>query len=324
MWASARRCRRPFEGIQKPSLASWSKVIPCQVPSKPHSNVIHVLTTAGSYRPLSYDSAAPIRVTAIDSVQQEMIRDCHYAIMSGETEVDVSNATRVFSSALPLLDPIENTTMPEAWVRAQILIRANSLAYPSVGVRPVLLERLTQLLNMDVVPRVPLRGSISGVGDMVYQSYVASVLAGKPSVQAWIGDRIQGGRRLVPADEALTYAEIDPIEVRAKEGMALVIGTSSSSGVSALAVHEAICLAATVQVLSAMAAEALCAADMCFDPILAELRPHQGQSECASNLRSFLEGSKLIMWDSAKEECKQTLCTMSICLEHGSSQPSLF
>ncbi|KAL5403215.1 hypothetical protein PMIN03_010042 [Paraphaeosphaeria minitans] len=257
---------------------------------------------SGSFRPLSFDSAAPIRVSAIEIVQRDMIRDSHYAILSGETEIDISNATRAFSSAIPLLDPIENTTMPESWVRAQMLIRANSLAYPSVGVRPILLEKITELLNMDVVPRVPLRGSISGVGDMVNQSYVASVLAGKPSVQAWIGDRIQGGRRLVPADEALTYAEIEPIEVRAKEGMALLVGTSSSSGVSALAVHEAFCLAAAVQVLTAMAAEALCAADMCFHPLLSELRPHQGQSECAINLRSFLEGSKLIIWDSAKEE----------------------
>lgn len=230
------------------------------------------------------------------------MRDSHFGILSGETDLDITQATRAFSSAIPLLDPIETTTMPESWVRALVLIRANMLAYPTVGIRPILLEKLTRLLNMDVVPRVPLRGSISGVGDMGSQSYVGSVLAGKPSVQAWIGDRIQGGRRIVPADEALTFAEIEPIEVRAKEGLALLVGTSASAGVSSLAVHEAICLAATVQVLTAMAAEALCTADMCFDPLLSELRPHRGQAECATNLRSFVEGSKLIVWDSAKDE----------------------
>ncbi|KAL1598679.1 hypothetical protein SLS60_007819 [Paraconiothyrium brasiliense] len=269
---------------------------------KKYGDLIEGETMSGSYRPLSYDGASPIRVSAIEHVQRDMIRDSHFGILSGETEIDISTATRAFSSAIPLLDPIESTTMPESWIRAQMLIRANMLAYPSVGVRPLLLDKLTQLLNMDVVPRVPLRGSISGVGDMGQQSYVGSVLAGKPSVQAWIGDRIQGGRRLVPADEALTYAEIEPIEVRAKEGLALLVGTSTSAGVSSLAVHEAICLAATVQVLTALAAESLCTADMCFHPLLSELRPHRGQSECATNLRSFIEGSKLIIWDSAKDE----------------------
>lgn len=176
------------------------------------------------------------------------------------------------------------------------------LAYPSVGVRPLLLEKLAQLLNMDVVPRVPIRGSISGVGDMGSHSYIGSVLAGKPSVQAWIGDRIQGGRRLAPADEALSYAEIEPLELRAKEGLAIMVGTSASAGVASLAMHEAVCLTATAHVATAMAAEALCTADMCFHPLLAEVRPHGGQEECATNLRAFIEGSKLIVWDSAKDE----------------------
>lgn len=176
------------------------------------------------------------------------------------------------------------------------------LAYPSVGIRPIILEKLAQLLNMDVIPRVPIRGSISGVGDMGPNSYIGSVMAGKPSVQAWIGDRIQGGRRLVPADEALSYAEIEPIELRAKEGMAVMIGTSASAGVASLAMHEAICLAATAQVATAMGAEALCTADMCFHPLLAEVRPHGGQTECATNLRSFVDGSELITWNSAKDD----------------------
>lgn len=260
------------------------------------------LTSKGSYRPMSWDSAAPMRVSAIEHWQRDMMRDCHFGILSGETDFDISQATRTFSSAIPLLDPMEGTTMPESWVRAQLLVRANQLAYPTVGIRPILLEKLSQLLNMDVVPRLPLRASISGVGDAGPQSYIGSVLAGKPSVQAWIGDRIQGGRRLVPADEALSYAEIEPMAVRAKEGLALLIGTSTSAGVASLAIHEAICLAASSQVLTAMSAEALCTSDMCFHPLLSELRPHPGQMECATNLRSFVQGSKLIVWDSATDE----------------------
>jgi len=252
---------------------------------------------------MSWDGNAPLmRASAIELWQRDIIRDCHVGVLSGETDFDISQATRAFSSAIPLSDAMEGTTMPESWVRAQLLIRANMLAYPTVGIRPALLEKLAQLLNMDVVPRIPLRSTVSGLGDAGALSYLGSVLAGKPSVQAWIGDRIQGGRRLVPADEALSYAEIEPLEVRAKEGLALMVGSSTSAGVASLAMHEAICLAATSQILTAMSAEALCTTDMCFHPILSELRPHPGQTECGANIRNFIHGSKLIVWDAAKDE----------------------
>src|SRR5262245_30703103 len=222
-----------------------------------------------------------------------MIRDLHYGILSGETDFDISHATRTFSSAIPLCDPVESTSMSESWVRATIVIRANTLAYATSGVRPHLLERLTQLLNLDVIPRVPLRSSISSAGDLSPLSYIGGVLQGKPAVQAFIGDRIQGGRKLVPGDEALNYAEIEPLEIRAKEGLAIMVGTAPSAGVACLALHDAICLAATSQVLTAMSAEALFTTVSCFHPLFAELRPHPGQAECAKNIRNFVQGSKL-------------------------------
>lgn len=231
-----------------------------------------------------------------------MIRDSHYGILSGETDFDNSHGTRTFSSAIPLNDPVQSTSMPESWVRASMVVRVNTLAYVTSGVRPILLEKFTQLLNLDITPRVPLRGSISGSGDLSPLSYVGGVLQGKPAVQAWIGDRIQGGRKLVPGDEALHYAEIEAIEIRAKEGLAIMIGTAPSAGIACLALHEAICLAATAQVLTAMAAEVLCAAATCFHPHFAELRPHPGQTECAKNLRSFIQGSKLIAENAHSDE----------------------
>lgn len=72
---------------------------------------------------MSYDSAAPIRIAAVEQPQQDMMRDCHFGILSGDTDLDISQATRAFSSAIPLNDPLESTTMPESWVRAQMLVR---------------------------------------------------------------------------------------------------------------------------------------------------------------------------------------------------------
>ncbi|KAF2636892.1 phenylalanine ammonia-lyase-like protein [Massarina eburnea CBS 473.64] len=258
-----------------------------------------------SGRHTSWGSSAPMRTLAIEQIQRSIIRDAHYSILSGETDFDISHATRTFASAIPLSDPIESTSMPESWVRATILIRTNTLAYPTSGVRPILLERLAQLLNFDVIPRVPLRGSNSGVGDLSPLAYIGGVLQGKPAVQAWIGDRIQGGRKLVPGDEALAYAEIDAIDYRAKDGLALITGTSPSSGIACLALHEAICLAATSTVLTAISAEALCASGAAFHPLHSEVRPHPGQMESAINIRSFFHGSKLILDDSQANDFMQ-------------------
>ena len=127
------------------------------------------------------------------------------------------------------------------------------------------------------------------------------------AVQAWIGDRIQGGRKLVPGDEALSFAEIEPVDVRAKDGLALLIGTSPSSGVACLAVHEATCLAAATVVLTAMSAEALCASTGSFHSLLGEMRPHPGQKECAALVLGFIRGSKLITADLPGNEFMQRI-----------------
>ncbi|CAI6337514.1 unnamed protein product [Periconia digitata] len=257
---------------------------------------------AVSARHASWGTIPSARTTGMDQLHQVMVRDSHFSILSGETDFDISHATRTFSSAIPLSDPVESTSMPESWVRAILLIRANTLAYPNSGVRPILIERLVQLLNFDVIPRIPLRGSNSGVGDLSPLSYIGGVLQGKPAVQAYIGDRIQGGRKLVPGDEALSYAEVDSLDFRGKDGIALIMGSPPSSAVACLALHEAMSLAATSITLTAMSAEALCASHLPFHSIMGELRPHPGQVECATNIRSFTEGSKLLSEDVKVKE----------------------
>lgn len=101
----------------------------------------------------------PFRTNDVGQIHQAMVRDAHYSVLSGETDFDNSHATRMFASAIPLSDPIESTSMPESWVRAILIIRANTLLYPNSGIRLVILEKLVQLINFDVIPRIPIRGS---------------------------------------------------------------------------------------------------------------------------------------------------------------------
>ncbi|PVH91837.1 Phenylalanine/histidine ammonia-lyase, partial [Periconia macrospinosa] len=120
-----------------------------------------------------FGGSANVRTNAIEEIQRGLIRGLDYEILSGETHVTiVFGPSSVFLPAKPLSNPVEAISMPESWVRASMLIRLNPLSHEASGVRPVLLKRLLQLLNLDIVPRVPLQGSISASGDLSPLSYL--------------------------------------------------------------------------------------------------------------------------------------------------------
>ncbi|KAK8101523.1 phenylalanine ammonia-lyase [Apiospora kogelbergensis] len=235
-----------------------------------------------------FGGSADQRTDAVDRLQQRLFT----LLMAGITS-DSETDPMVCSSISP------TTCMPEAWVRASMLVRLNSLAAGASGVRIQITDRLAAMLNHDIVPLVPLRGSISASGDLGPLSYVGGVLQGKKYVSAYFGPR-EGGvdgqkpRKLMRADKALEQAQLPPLGVQAKEGLAIVNGTAFSAGVAALAAYECSCLAALSQVLTAMTVEALCGTDESFDPFVAGVRPHPGQVDSAHNMFRFLRGSRLV------------------------------
>ncbi|KAK1992156.1 phenylalanine ammonia-lyase [Colletotrichum falcatum] len=196
---------------------------------------------------------------------------------------------------LPLNDPLAATCMPESWARASMLIRLNSLAGGASGIRVNIAESLVHLLNKDVVPRIPVRGSISASGDLSALAWIAALMQGKSSATALSGPQdSEGARRVTRADVALAEAGISPVSLGAKEGLAIVNGTAVSAGVAALAAHECLHLAALSQVLTAMSVEALRGSDESFEPFIARVRPHPGQADSARNIKAFLAGSRLL------------------------------
>ncbi|KAM0276004.1 hypothetical protein ACHAQH_007174 [Verticillium albo-atrum] len=198
-------------------------------------------------------------------------------------------------SPLPLNDSLAATCMPESWARASMLVRLNSLAGGASGIRVDIAESLVELLNEDVVPRIPVRGSISASGDLSALAWICAVMQGKTSATAFSGRRdVEGARRVTRADAALSGAGIAPIGLLAKEGLAIVNGTAVSAGVAALAAHESLHLAALSQVLTAMSVEALRGSDESFEPFIARVRPHPGQTDSARNIKAFLAGSRLL------------------------------
>ncbi|KAF9451928.1 phenylalanine ammonium lyase [Macrolepiota fuliginosa MF-IS2] len=193
---------------------------------------------------------------------------------------------------LPLLDPSMATTMPESWVRGAMLIRMNSLIRGHSGVRWEIIEKMNEVLKADLVPRVPLRGSISASGDLSPLSYVAGAIAGNPAIRVFCGPRKFGIRQVARATDALSEHGIEPIALASKEHLGILNGTAFSASVGALAIHEAVHLSLLSQVCTAMGTEALLGARGSFDSFIhATARPHPGQVECAKNIWDLLEGS---------------------------------
>lgn len=169
--------------------------------------------------------------------------------------------------------------------KATMLLRANCLARGNSGVRRELVEALLALIEKDVLPVIPERGSCGASGDLVPLSYVGSVLTGH-------GEVIYGGERR-RADEVLEELGLGPVELEAKEGLALTNGTSFMSAFAALAVWDAEELAFVSDLCTAMASEALLGNRGHFESFIHEQKPHPGQLESAKTVRELLEGSGL-------------------------------
>ncbi len=170
-------------------------------------------------------------------------------------------------------------------VRAMILIRANVLAKGYSGIRPLIAERLCDLLNRGVTPVVPSRGSVGASGDLAPLAHMALVLIGEG--EAWLD-----GHRL-PGAEVLLQAGFEPLTLAPKEGISLLNGTQAMLAVGCLELRAAYMLSATADVVCAMTLDALRGTPRAFDPRLHALRPHAGQAQSAENLRRLLEGSEI-------------------------------
>jgi histidine ammonia-lyase len=176
--------------------------------------------------------------------------------------------------------------LPEHEVRAIMVLRAQVLALGCSGVREVLVERLVDLLNAGVVPRIPAQGSVGASGDLAPLAHLGLVLIGEGEA-SYCGQLLTGG-------EALKRAGIEPLVLEAKEGLSLINGTQYMAALGALSVLECARLATLADVAGAMSLEALKGSQVPFDARLMRVRPHPGQAESAANLRRLLEGSVIM------------------------------
>ncbi len=192
--------------------------------------------------------------------------------------------------------------LPTEAVRGILLLRLNSLLKGFSGARPVILETLAAMLDKGVHPMIPGKGSVGASGDLCPLAHMVLPMIGE-------GEAEYEGT-VFPGAEAMARAGIPPVELKAKEGLALINGTPVMTSVCAHALHDALILAASADIVGALTAESLRGITDAYDPRIHAARGQKGQVAAAANLRRLLEGStyttrqgELRMQDSYSLRC---------------------
>lgn len=165
--------------------------------------------------------------------------------------------------------------------RAILLARLSSLSRGYSGVRPEVLDTLAALINADILPCIPMLGSVGASGDLTPLSYVAAALIGERDVM------VEGERK--PARQALAAAGIASLSLEPKESLALMNGTSAMTGVAALCIPRALRLARWSAALTASASDVLQGQPRHFDARIFQAKAHPGQATCAQWIREDLD-----------------------------------
>ena len=186
-------------------------------------------------------------------------------------------------------------------VRLVMLMKVIALAEGFSGVRPELVETLCALINHEIYPRIPSRGSVGASGDLAPLAHMAGALIGVGEV------RVNG--HLVPAAIALSEAGIEPVRLAPKEGLALLNGTQVSTALALVAVFRTENVLSAAMMAGAMTSDAIKGSDTPFDRRIQSVRGHGGQIAVAAVLRFLMQGSEI---RASHEDCDRVQDPYSI------------
>jgi histidine ammonia-lyase len=231
-------------------------------------------------------------------------------IRLNETELEQMQVNLVRSHCCGVGEPL-----PTEVVRGMMLIRANVLAKGLSGIRPVIAERICDLLNHGITPVIPSRGSVGASGDLAPLAHMALVLIGE--------GRAQYRGEILPGGECLVRAGLAPLKLLGKEGISLLNGTQAmlSIGCLQLAALEKLFYAA--QTTAALTMEALRGTAAAFDSRLHAVRPHPGQVLSARHLAGLLKGSKIPRTQGEGSRIQDAYCLRCIPQVHGAAWDTL-
>ncbi|AJT41481.1 histidine ammonia-lyase [Psychromicrobium lacuslunae] len=247
---------------------------------------------------LSDESLAAM--TASRAVIDDLVSDSkpHYGVSTGfgalaTKHIPVELRSQLQRSLIRSHAASSGAEVDREVVRGLMLNRLSTLATGRTGVRPSTAAAYVDLLNAGITPVIGEYGSLGCSGDLAPLSHCALALMGEGEVRDADGVKL-------PAAEALKAAGLEPIELREKEGLALINGTDGMLGMLILASHDLHRLFALADISAAMSVEGLLGTDSVFAEDLHALRPHPGQQAAAANIRRVLAGSALIAENRAE------------------------
>ncbi|MDR1916045.1 MAG: histidine ammonia-lyase [Synergistaceae bacterium] len=239
---------------------------------------------------VSIDDEARKRVCASRAVVDALVAEGRpmYGINTGfgrfadvaipENELNLLQVNLILSDVCGVGAPL-----PQDVARGMLILRANSLLNGFSGIRLLVIETIIEMLNKGVHPVVPEKGSVGSSGDLCPLSHMVLPMLG-------LGDAEYGGTVMSGAD-AMSRAGITPIELRAKEGLALINGTQCMTSVAAHALYDSAVLLKSADIAAALTMESLRGITSALDPRIHAIRKHRGQIDSAENLTLLLDGS---------------------------------
>lgn len=175
--------------------------------------------------------------------------------------------------------------MSENTVRLLMVLKINSLARGFSGIRPQVIEALIKLVNSDVYPAIPQKGSVGASGDLAPLAHMSAVLLGE-------GEALHHSKR-ISATQALQRVGIEPIVLAPKEGLALLNGTQASTAFALQGLFHAENLLKAASVTGAMSVDAAMGSRVPFDSRIHDVRGHRSQIDMATAYRSLLQESEI-------------------------------
>lgn len=197
----------------------------------------------------------------------------------------------------------------ETEVRAIMFVRLVSLSRGHSGVRLVVLEKLLELLNKNIIPHIPRQGSVGCSGDLAPLSHMSLVLIGE-------GKIVRDGK-ILPAKNVLKKFKIKPVCLKEKEGLALNNGTAAMTAIAAINVIRALNLVKNADIIGAISLETLMGTLTPFDEKIQKVRPHKGQAVVAINFGKLCEASELMKSHKKCERIQDSYVLRCIPQVHG-------
>lgn len=252
--------------------------------------------TLESLYEIAHNPALKAELSAEGKAQMQKSRDyIEGRIASGEVMYGVNTGFGAFSSVRISDSEIEQlqrnlirshsmgvgTPFTKIETRAMMVLRANALAKGHSGIRPLVVEKILEFLNNDIIPVVPSQGSVGASGDLAPLSHLALTIIGE-------GDAWGEDGKPVHVQELLKEKGIAPLELKAKEGLSMINGCQVMTSIGLLSLWEARRLLWMADLAGAMSLEGLRGSRKAFDPLISASRPHPGEAKTARNLMKLM------------------------------------